>query len=249
MNSFVPREGTSPSSAQYFFLAICRTGVLLPLPVQNVMSNHMFCDIWYLKVHVLKCESTFRYQISQNMYEHEWVLIATCKQLVWSIRIGRNMPIWFLAHCAPKLRRPPHFDITFCTGSGRRTSVLQIAKIRVFRYQISQNMYFDITFCTGSGRRTSVLQIVKILYGVVAPPVALGKRSRLRIGEEPWPNGEPLGHSVLRVEYGLLNKAPAGVPWVTFPWSRQKLDTVCTWPGAEQSTPVLQPTEGPDEDL
>ena len=26
----------------------------------------------------------------------EEVLIATCKQLVWSIRIGRNMPIWVL---------------------------------------------------------------------------------------------------------------------------------------------------------
>jgi hypothetical protein len=27
---------------------------------------------------------------------NEWVLIATCKQLVWSNRIGRNMPIWVL---------------------------------------------------------------------------------------------------------------------------------------------------------
>ena len=27
---------------------------------------------------------------------NEWVLIATCKQLVWSTRIGRNMPIWNL---------------------------------------------------------------------------------------------------------------------------------------------------------
>jgi hypothetical protein len=27
---------------------------------------------------------------------NEWVLIATCKQLVWSTRIGRNMPIWIL---------------------------------------------------------------------------------------------------------------------------------------------------------
>jgi hypothetical protein len=25
---------------------------------------------------------------------NEWVLIATCKQLVWSSRIGRDMPIW-----------------------------------------------------------------------------------------------------------------------------------------------------------
>jgi hypothetical protein len=29
------------------------------------------------------------------------VLIATCKQLVWSIRIGRNMPIWVLIHTLP----------------------------------------------------------------------------------------------------------------------------------------------------
>jgi hypothetical protein len=27
---------------------------------------------------------------------NEWILIGTCKQLVWSIRIGRNMPIWVL---------------------------------------------------------------------------------------------------------------------------------------------------------
>jgi hypothetical protein len=27
---------------------------------------------------------------------NEWVLIATCTQLVWSTRIGRNMPIWIL---------------------------------------------------------------------------------------------------------------------------------------------------------
>jgi hypothetical protein len=27
---------------------------------------------------------------------NEWVLISTCKQLVWSTRIGRNMPIWIL---------------------------------------------------------------------------------------------------------------------------------------------------------
>jgi hypothetical protein len=27
---------------------------------------------------------------------NEWVLIATCKQLVWSTRIGRNMTIWIL---------------------------------------------------------------------------------------------------------------------------------------------------------
>jgi len=26
----------------------------------------------------------------------DWVLIVTCKQLVWSNRIGRNMPIWIL---------------------------------------------------------------------------------------------------------------------------------------------------------
>ncbi len=25
---------------------------------------------------------------------NEWILIATCKHLVWSTRIGRNMPIW-----------------------------------------------------------------------------------------------------------------------------------------------------------
>jgi hypothetical protein len=32
--------------------------VLLPLPVQNLFSNHMLCDICYLKGHVLKCEIT-----------------------------------------------------------------------------------------------------------------------------------------------------------------------------------------------
>ena len=28
--------------------------------------------------------------------DSDWVLISTCKQLVWSNRIGRNMPIWIL---------------------------------------------------------------------------------------------------------------------------------------------------------
>jgi hypothetical protein len=28
--------------------------------------------------------------------KNEWVLIITCKQLVWSTRIDRNMPIWIL---------------------------------------------------------------------------------------------------------------------------------------------------------
>jgi hypothetical protein len=27
---------------------------------------------------------------------NEWVLITTCKHLVWSTRIGRNIPIWIL---------------------------------------------------------------------------------------------------------------------------------------------------------
>jgi hypothetical protein len=36
---------------------------------------------------------------SKNVFEksmNEWVLITTCKQLVWSTRIGRSMPIWIL---------------------------------------------------------------------------------------------------------------------------------------------------------
>jgi hypothetical protein len=28
------------------------------------------------------------------LWMNEWVLITTCKQLVWSTRIGRNMSIW-----------------------------------------------------------------------------------------------------------------------------------------------------------
>ena len=39
-----------------------------------------------------KLESCLTNRIRMN----EWVLIATCKQLVWSTRIGRNMPIWNL---------------------------------------------------------------------------------------------------------------------------------------------------------
>ncbi len=31
------------------------------------------------------------------VWMNEWVLIGTCKQLVWSTRIGRNMPIWILS--------------------------------------------------------------------------------------------------------------------------------------------------------
>ncbi len=105
-----------PTKPQEFWQNF-RTGVLLPLPVQNLFSKHVFSDIWYRKTRVLNCENkcAFRYQISQNMCFDiilNWrVLIATCKQLVWSIRIGRNIPIWVL-----------------CTGSGRRTPALKFVK-------------------------------------------------------------------------------------------------------------------------
>jgi hypothetical protein len=34
-------------------------------------------------------------KIETRLVDENWIdLIATCKQLVWSIRIGRNMPIW-----------------------------------------------------------------------------------------------------------------------------------------------------------
>ena len=39
-------------------LAIYRACVLLPLPVQNVMSKHVFSNIWSRKARVLKSEST-----------------------------------------------------------------------------------------------------------------------------------------------------------------------------------------------
>jgi hypothetical protein len=37
-----------------------------------------------------------RREVLEENTMNEWVLIATCKQLVWSIRIDRNIPIWFL---------------------------------------------------------------------------------------------------------------------------------------------------------
>ena len=44
-------------------------------------------------VNMMRTDLAFAYsQLSMN----EWVLIANCKQLVWSTRIGRNMPIWIL---------------------------------------------------------------------------------------------------------------------------------------------------------
>ncbi len=33
---------------------------------------------------------------AKTLCMNEWVLIRTCKQLVWSTRTGRNMPIWIL---------------------------------------------------------------------------------------------------------------------------------------------------------
>ncbi len=36
-----------------------------------------------------------------TLTEEEWVLITTCKQLVWSTRIVRNMPIWILNNRIP----------------------------------------------------------------------------------------------------------------------------------------------------
>ncbi len=50
--------------------------------------------------HGRRCIVFDRHREGSGVYsteiENEWVLIATCKQLVWSIRIGRNMPIWVL---------------------------------------------------------------------------------------------------------------------------------------------------------
>jgi hypothetical protein len=65
---YIPfRESRPPTGGPNFDINF-RTGALLPLPVQNMMSNHMFSDIWYLKTHVLRCESSSCVFTSQKTY-------------------------------------------------------------------------------------------------------------------------------------------------------------------------------------
>jgi hypothetical protein len=47
--------------------------------------------------------------------------------------------------------------------------------------------------------------------------------------------GEPIRHSVMRVEYGLLTKAPTGPPWVTFPRSRRTEAWYCVYGGVTRT--------------
>jgi hypothetical protein len=59
----------------------------------------------YVLIHIMYSLQGFtsEYEGTHILLYHSWlillnwrVLIATCKQLVWSIRIGWNMPIWVL---------------------------------------------------------------------------------------------------------------------------------------------------------
>ncbi len=54
------------------------------------MMSHNRCMSWWTRTMIRHCET--RSHIRMN----EWVLITTCKPLVWSNRIRRNMPIWIL---------------------------------------------------------------------------------------------------------------------------------------------------------
>jgi len=56
--------------------------------ISKIEKNHDFCHTEWEKVRLV-----FRHVLN------EWVLIATCKHLVWSTQIGRNMPIWIPFIC------------------------------------------------------------------------------------------------------------------------------------------------------
>ncbi len=114
-------------------------------------------------------------------------------------------------------------------------------KLYCFSCVFSSHFCFSIHFFSSekkkatSGGSTTLLKLFITKFSIIKTPRTSSceflcireKISSKNFGEQPCPNGEPLGHSVLRVEYGLLTKAPAGPPWVTFPWTRQKLGTVC----------------------
>jgi hypothetical protein len=81
-----------------------------------------------------------------------WIdLIATCKQLVWSIRIGRNMPIWvllslvLLSGCRFHGSRPD--ESRYPVGIMSVTGILDIlARVPT---GLEMRLYFD-SLCVGS---------------------------------------------------------------------------------------------------
>ncbi len=78
----------------------------------------------------------------------DWrVLIATCKQLVWSIRIGRNMPIWVLlfffhqeARWAPGQEHPPGMMKRWKRWSKTRAVTSKWARVRGFPLRVREHV-------------------------------------------------------------------------------------------------------------
>ena len=55
---FVSPLSTTGTTTPYEFLINFGSDVLLPLPAQNLISNHILSDISYLNAHSFKCERT-----------------------------------------------------------------------------------------------------------------------------------------------------------------------------------------------
>ncbi len=59
-----------------------------PITLANISSINL--------VSIFRCSGSLINPVYVRHVDNEWVLISTCKQLVWSTRIGRNMSIWIL---------------------------------------------------------------------------------------------------------------------------------------------------------
>jgi hypothetical protein len=52
--------------------------------------------VYIIIIGVWVCVCTLLWVCFTIIFMNEWVVIVTCKQLVWSTRIDRNMPFWIL---------------------------------------------------------------------------------------------------------------------------------------------------------
>jgi len=78
-----------------------RSKTVPDLEIAFVDFVHLFdwCAVWTCKAEMFMYQVLEKLEfktvggLDESVYLDDWVLIATCKQLVWSNRIGRNMPI------------------------------------------------------------------------------------------------------------------------------------------------------------
>jgi hypothetical protein len=85
--------------------------------------NHF--NHWYYNESQAKMSHTFTVALSSM---NEWVLITTCKHLVWSTRIGRSVPIWICVQLVVE-----HIQVQSLASSLRPSDVTRDTMIIMFK--------------------------------------------------------------------------------------------------------------------